>query len=105
MGEAEQTSYVAHLGGLEAFGELMWAEARRRGWLRARDSQVLGDGAPWIWNLAGLHFGESLQLVGWYHAVKHLGWRPGCCMGRGRLRPGAGCAGARTGCIRGRQRP
>jgi hypothetical protein len=58
VGEAEQTSYVAHLGGREAFGELMWAEARRRGWLRARDSQVLGDGALWIWNLAGLQFGE-----------------------------------------------
>ena len=25
--------------------------------------------------------------------------------GQGRLRPGAGCAGARTGCSRGRRRP
>lgn len=72
VGEAQQTSYVGHLGGPEVFGELMWAEARRRGWLKARDSQVIGDGAPWIWNLAGLHFGESLQLVDWYHAVEHL---------------------------------
>ena len=73
VGEAQQKSYVAHLGGPEVFGELMWAEARRRGWLRARDSQVIGDGASWIWNLAGLHFGDSLQLVDWYHAVEHLG--------------------------------
>jgi len=73
VGEAKETSYVAHLGGPEAFGELLWAEARGRGWLRSRDSQVIGDGAAWVWNLAGLHFGDSLQLVDWYHALEHLG--------------------------------
>jgi len=67
-----ENSYVAHLGGPVVFGELMWSEARRRGWESALDSQVLGDGAPWIWNLAALHFGHSHQVVDWYHATKHL---------------------------------
>ncbi len=69
---AVHNSYVAFLGGPEKFGELVWAEACRRGLPRARDSEVLGDGASWIWNLAGEHFGRSRQLVDWYHADEHL---------------------------------
>jgi hypothetical protein len=33
---------------------------------------VPGDGAPWIWNQAALHFGRSHQVVDWYHAKEHL---------------------------------
>jgi hypothetical protein len=69
---AVHNSYVAHLGGPEVTGELTWAEARRRGWEQAQDTVVLGDGAPWIWNQAALHFGTSLQVVDWYHAKQHL---------------------------------
>jgi len=72
LAHAVNTSYVAHLGGPETFGELVWAEARRRGWTRARDSEVLGDGAPWIWNLAHTHFFDSRQGVDWYHGTEHL---------------------------------
>lgn len=70
--QAVNTSYAAHLGGPEVFGELVFAEARRRGWEQAQDTQVIGDGAPWIWHQAGLHFGDSRQLVDWYHAKQHL---------------------------------
>jgi hypothetical protein len=65
-------SYVAHLGGPETFGQQVWAEAKARGWSQAADTVVLGDGAPWIWNLAGEHFYDSVQLVDWYHAKEHL---------------------------------
>lgn len=44
---AIKQSYVAHLGGPEVIGELAWAEAQRRGWEQAADTQVLGDGAVW----------------------------------------------------------
>ena len=37
LAHAVRNSYVAHLGGPEVFSELVWAEARRRGWTRARD--------------------------------------------------------------------
>ena len=33
---------------------------------------MFGDGAPWIWNQAALHFGASRQVVDWYHAKQHL---------------------------------
>ena len=33
----------------------MTAEARRRGAGRVRQLTILGDGAPWIWNLATQH--------------------------------------------------
>lgn len=69
---AVKLSYVAHLGGAEKIGELAWAEAQRRGWEHASDTQVLGDGAVWIWNQASLHFGDSHQLVDWYHAKTYL---------------------------------
>lgn len=70
--QAMHTSYVAHLGGPEPLGEMAWAEARRCGWEQAQDSQVLGDGAVWIWQQAALHFGDSHQTLDWYHALQHL---------------------------------
>lgn len=69
---AVKNGYVAHLGGPEKFGEKMWTEARQRHWTQAVDSIVIGDGATWIWNLAGEHFYDSHQLVDWYHASQHL---------------------------------
>ena len=65
-------TYVAHLGGPTIFGQQLWAEAKARRWSQAADTTVLGDGAPWIWNLADEHFYDSLQTVDWYHAKQHL---------------------------------
>ncbi len=67
-----ENTYVAHLGGPEIFGQLLWAEAKARRWSRAIETVVLGDGAPWIWNQAGDHFYDSVQIVDWYHAKQHL---------------------------------
>lgn len=72
MGCAANKSYVAHLGGPESFGQAIWAEARKRGWATALESQVLGDAAAWIWNLAGEHFYTSQQAVDFFHAAEHL---------------------------------
>lgn len=72
LAQAVHNSYVAHLGGPESLGEKSWAEAHRRGWEQAQATIVLGDGAPWIWNQASLHSGQSYQVVDWYHAKEHL---------------------------------
>jgi hypothetical protein len=69
---AVHTSYVGIVGGVEAFGRVLWTEAIRRKVPQAHDSIVLGDGAPWIWGLAQEHFGSSWQVVDWYHAKQHL---------------------------------
>lgn len=72
VGHAVNNSYVAHLGGPEMLGALLWKEARRRRWEKAAETVVLGDGAPWIWNLVSTHFYDSVQIVDWYHGTEHL---------------------------------
>jgi hypothetical protein len=72
LAHAVTNTYVAHLGGPTVFGDLLWAEARQRRWMQARETVVLGDGAAWIWNLAADQFFTSRQVVDWYHAKLHL---------------------------------
>jgi hypothetical protein len=72
LARAVRSSYVAHLGGPELLGQLVWAEAQRRGWSQARETIALGDGAAWIWNVVTEHFYDSRQAVDWYHATQHL---------------------------------
>jgi len=69
---AVNNSYVAHLGEPQPFGQMMWAEAKARNWDQYYDTQIIGDGAPWIWNLAEEHFFDSLQTLDWGHAAEHL---------------------------------
>jgi hypothetical protein len=73
VGHAAQTSYICHLGGPEPFGRKLWTEAKRRKWHDAVDTQVVADGASWIWNLVGDYLYDAHQLVDWYHATEHLG--------------------------------
>ena len=47
------SSYLATFAPAAEFGPLVAAEARRRGADHIRQLVVLGDGAVWIWNLAG----------------------------------------------------
>jgi hypothetical protein len=70
--DPDSSSYVATFAGADTFGTLAYAEACRRGVDRARRTIVLGDGAPWIWNLAALHFPHAVEIVDLYHAREHL---------------------------------
>jgi len=72
QGRAVHNSYVAHLGGPEDFGQKLWTEAQRRRFRQAFESEVVADGAGWIWNLVGDYFYDSPQLVDWYHGSEHL---------------------------------
>ena len=47
-------------------------EAKRRGFERAQRRVVLGDGAPWIWNIANEHFPDAIQIVDRFHAKQKL---------------------------------
>lgn len=86
-GKTGAQSYVAVRRSAEEFGPRLLAEAVRRGALEVvgwggpvtghglaelRPVAVLGDGAAWIWNLAGDHFGESTEIVDFYHAGEHV---------------------------------
>ena len=83
VGHAVRSSYVGYLGGPEVFGERLWAEACRRGWERVAETEVIGDGAAWIWNLAGEHFYDSEQVVDWYHGMEHLAHAAALAHGEG----------------------
>ena len=85
VAHAVNNSYRAHLGGPEHFGEAVWAEARQRGWERAIDTQVIGDGAHWIWNVAAHYFYDSLYIVDWYHGTEHLAQSARLLKGEGTL--------------------
>jgi hypothetical protein len=90
-GTAEGTmlapSFVAAREAPEQFGPRLLAEAARRGALDVmrwegglrgdalavlRPVHVVGDGAPWIWNLAADQFGERTEVVDFYHAAEHV---------------------------------
>jgi hypothetical protein len=86
-GEVLAPSYVATRAPVEAFGPRLLAEAARRGALEVvgwqgglrgcalgvlRSVVILGDGAVWIWKLAGEHFGERIEILDYYHACEHL---------------------------------
>ena len=70
--DENSTSYVASIEPAEQFGLRLYTEAWRRGWSRARQKVVLGDGAIWIWNLAALHFPGAIHIVDLYHARQHI---------------------------------
>ena len=55
-----------------AFAQRVEREARRRGFDRAERRVILGDGAPWIWNLADEHFPGAVQIVDLFHAKGHV---------------------------------
>jgi hypothetical protein len=54
------------------FAQRAAREATRRGFDQAPRRVVLGDGAPWIWNLADEQFPGAIQIVDLYHAKGHL---------------------------------
>ena len=89
-------SYVASRAPVGQFGPLLLAEAARRGalevvgWTQPADTDprlrlvgpaeaqlrpvvILGDGAHWIWDLAGEHFGaQRIEIVDYWHATEHV---------------------------------
>jgi hypothetical protein len=66
------TTYTGAIENAVQFGKRLYLEAWKRGWSRADQKVVLGDGAEWIWNLAQEHFPGALQIVDLFHARQHL---------------------------------
>ena len=66
------TAYLAALDQVERFGLRLWNFLQSRGLDQQDFLQVLGDGAPWIWNLADLHLPGVPQLLDFYHVAEHL---------------------------------
>ena len=74
--EEDSTTYTGGIETAEAFGRRLSVEAYRRGWNRAQKKGVIGDDAPWIWNLTEEHFPGAIQIVDLYPARQSrlAGW-------------------------------
>jgi Uncharacterised protein family (UPF0236) len=70
--DPDSTTYTGAIESAEEFGRRIYAETCGRGWSRALQKVVIGDGAEWIWNLVALHFSGAIQIVDLYHARQHL---------------------------------
>jgi len=57
---------------LSEFAQRALREGSRRRVERAPRRVVLGDAAPWIWNLAGEQFPNAIEIVDLFHAKQHL---------------------------------
>ncbi len=55
-----------------AFAQRVWRETQRRRFSQAARTAVLGDGAPWIWNLVAELFPGTIEIVDRFHAKQHL---------------------------------
>jgi hypothetical protein len=62
---------VAVRGTVDALATALWPPALALGADRRR-VVVLGDGAPWIWNLAETLFVDRVEILDWYHADEHI---------------------------------
>jgi len=65
------TSYTGAIETADEFGKRIYSEARRRRIEMAEMVCVVGDGAPWIWNIADEQFYGATQIIDLYHAREH----------------------------------
>jgi len=70
--EVRMPFYIAGREDVESFGQRLWRQLQHRGLDQNSFQLILGDGAPWIWNLADLHLPGVPQLLDFYHAAEHL---------------------------------
>ena len=72
----QQVSFVADWQSSSDFSGTLWQEALARGAPTASAQAVIGDGAPWVWEMASLLFPRATQILDWYHLTEHL-WQAG----------------------------
>lgn len=70
--EPDSLRYVARRTAKGGFDWLLYQLAEQGGLSQAQQVVVIGDGAPWIWNLAAEHFPGAVQIVDLYHAKEHV---------------------------------
>ena len=66
------SSYVATFDGKDALAHLVEAEYLRRGGAHFRQVVAIGDGAAWIWGMAGALYPHATHITDIYHARAHL---------------------------------
>lgn len=72
MRDADSTTYAGSFENAVDFGSRVRQEALRRGLGQARKVVFIGDGAPWIWELARVNFPMAVLILDLYHALERL---------------------------------
>lgn len=70
--DQDSNSYVATFDDSAGFAQALKTEHIRRGFYRARQQIIIGDGAKWIWNIADRYWPQAVQIVDYYHACEHV---------------------------------
>ena len=70
--ELVEKAVVSTLGDAVELGERLHWEALRRGLARARNLEMLGDGAHWIWNLKQDRWARAVEVLDFYHGSEHV---------------------------------
>jgi hypothetical protein len=70
--DAASTTYLCGLETAGDFGGRLRREAFRRGICQSRRTVLLGDGAPWVWELGRVNFPNAIAILDYYHAREHL---------------------------------
>ena len=74
--DEESTTYTGAIATAAEFSGRIYTEAYQRGWSRANQKVVMGDGAEWIWNIRQEQFPGAIEIVDLFHARPHL-WELG----------------------------
>ena len=72
MRDKDSTTYTGAIETAEEFGKRIYRETWDRGWSRAEQKVLIGDGSLWIWNLGDQYFPGAIQILDLYHAREHL---------------------------------
>jgi hypothetical protein len=75
-GKVLSKEYLASLDGAQEWGRQRRSASELWKADNAKRVVFMGDRAPWIWNLAGEHFPQAIEIVDYFHAVEHL-WDAG----------------------------
>ena len=64
--------YVTYLGSVSEFKKTVFAAAARAGYGKLKEVVVIGDGAPWIWNMYEELFPDAVTILDYYHLSENV---------------------------------
>jgi hypothetical protein len=64
--------YVSYFGSVNEFKKFVFAAAARAGYGKIKETIVIGDGAPWIWNMCEELFPDAVQILDYYHLSENV---------------------------------
>ena len=70
--DKDSNSYIATFDDATSFAKQLKTEHVRRGFYRAKQLIIIGDGAKWIWTIADRDWPQAVQIVDYYHACEHV---------------------------------